>query len=332
MTALSDPAALTGTQRAAVLVVALGVEAASTLLPTLDDAEVERVSVEVARLSRIPGAVVEGVLVRFQTDAASPAAPQAEGGLDAARALLGGLDEPRARALTPRVEAATEGTGFDLAAAAPASALAAFLAGEHSQTAAVVLSRLPARAAADALAGLPADTRADVIRRLSMLAPPPASALVALDAALRQRFGPTAETGPSGTKRAANILMQSARETGRGVLDDLQARTPELATEIESLLFVFEDLAGLADRDLARVLSEADASVLARALVGVEAGLSDRLFGCISDRVAAGIREEIELAGELPTAEVEDAQRTVVGTVLALAESGAVALPSPVPA
>ena len=68
--------------------------------------------------------------------------------------------------------------------------MAGFLTTEHPQTAAVVLSRLSARTAADALAALPAETRADVIRRLSAVAPPPASALVALDAALRQRFGP----------------------------------------------------------------------------------------------------------------------------------------------
>ena len=323
MLLLSDPSTLTGTQRAAVLVVALGVEAASQLLPALDDDEVERVSVEVARMSRVPGGLVDDVLAQFQSAAAAPLAVDAEGGLEAARSLLrGGLDEARADALVPRVEAATEGTGFDLAASAPCAELGAFLAGEHPQTAAVVLSRLPARCAADALAELPAETRADVIRRLSTLSPPPASALVPLDAALRQRFGPKAATGPTGAKRAADILMQSGKAAGRGVLDDLQTRTPKLATEIESLLFVFEDLARLDDRDLARVLSEADAGCLARALNGVESALSERLFGCISDRVAGSIREEMEMAGDVAAPDVEDAQRTVVGLVLTLAEGG----------
>ena len=324
---LADPATLTGAQRAAVLVVALGVEAASQLLPALDDDEVERVSVEVARMSRVPGLLVDDVLAQFQASASAAPPPGAEGGLEAARSLLrGGLEASRADALVPRMEAATEGTGFDLASASPCAELAEFLAGEHPQTAAVVLSRLPARCAADALAELPADTRADVIRRLSTLAPPPASALVPLDAALRQRFGPKPAAGPTGVKRAADILMQSGRATGRGVLDDLQARTPELATEIESLLFVFEDLARLDDRDLARVLSEADASCLARALSGADGTLSERLFGCISDRVAGSIREEMEMAGDVSASDVEDAQRTVVGSVLTLAEGGHITL------
>ena len=328
MTLSPDPSALTGAQRAAVLVVALGVEAASQLLPALDDDEVERVSVEVARLGRVPGAVVTGVLGLFQTSAQDPQPAEAAGGLETARTLLGGLDAARAGAIRPRVEAATEGTGFDLAETASAEALAAFLAAEHPQTAAVVLSRLSARTAADALAELPAETRGDVIRRLSLLAPPPASALASLDAALRQRFGPGAATGPSGVKRAADILMQSGRDTGRGVLDDLQARTPELAGQIESLLFVFEDLAGLADRDLARVLSEADQGALARALSGADAALTDRVFGCVSERVGAALQEEIGLAGEPVAADVEEAQRAVVGVVLALVESGQVALPA----
>ncbi len=325
----TDADALSGVQRAAVLVIALGVEAASQLLPALDDDEVERVSVEVARLERVPGALVASVLARFQTSAQETPAIQAEGGLAAARTLLGGLDPARAGAITPRVEAATEGTGFDLAEAAEADALAAFLAAEHPQTAAVVLSRLTARTAADALAALPAETRGDVIRRLSLLSSPPASALVALDAALRQRFGPAARTGPGGVKRAADILMQSGRATGRGVLDDLQARTPELAGQIESLLFVFEDLVGLSDRDLARVLSEADQAVLARSLSGAEPEMSSRMFGCVSERVGAAIQEEISLAGDLAPADVEEAQRTVVGTALVLIESGAITVPDP---
>ena len=327
MTLAPDLAALSGVQRAAVLVVALGVEAASQLLPALDDDEVERVSVEVARLDRVPGALVAGVLSRFQADALQPPPPETAGGLETARTLLGGLDPDRAGAIRPRVEAATEGTGFDLAEAASAGALAAFLAAEHPQTAAVVLSRLSARTAADALAALPAETRADVIRRLSLLTPPPASALVALDAALRQRFGVGAPTGPGGVKRAADILMQSGRATGRGVLDDLQARTPELADQIESLLFVFEDLAKLDDRDLARVLSDADQGALARALSGADAALSERVFGCVSERVGAALQEEISLAGDVPTADVEEAQRAVVGTVLALVEAGQVTVP-----
>ena len=322
-----DVAALSGVQRAAVLVVALGVEAASQLLPVLDDDEVERVSIEVARMDRVPGALVAAVLAQFRTLAEHPPPAETAAGLETARTLLGGLGPARAGAITPRVEAATEGTGFDLAEAADAGALAAFLAAEHPQTAAVVLSRLSARTAADALAALPAETRGDVIRRLSLLAAPPPSALVALDAALRQRFGARAAAGPGGVKRAADILMQSGRATGRGVLDDLQARTPELAGQIESLLFVFEDLAGLDDRDLARVLSDADQGALARALSGADPALSERVFGCVSERVGAALQEEIGLAGEVAAADAEEAQRTVVGTVLALVEAGAITVP-----
>lgn len=330
MTALlpSSVHALSGVQRAAVLVIALGVETASRLLPALDDDEVERLSVEVARLQRVPAEIVAGVLGAFRDRAATAPSVEAEGGLEAARTFLReGLDDDRAGSILPRVEAATAGTGFDLVQSVPAAELAAFLAGEHPQTAAVILSRLPARTAADALGQLPAERRGDVIRRLSTLTPPPASALDALDTALRQRFGPAARaSGPDGVKRAADILMQAGRSTGRAVLDDLKAQTPDLADRIEGLLFVFEDLARIDARALGRVLAAVDQGALARALHGCPAALSDLIFANVSERVGAALREEIEMVGTLTEADVEEAQRTVVGVALELAEAGEISL------
>ena len=320
------PDTLTGAQRAAVLVVALGVEAAAALLPALDDDEVERVSVEVARLERVPGPTVEGVLRAYRAAAGVEATAEAAGGLDAARQFVReSLDEARAGAILPRVEAATEGTGFALLAAVPAEEVAAFLAEEHPQTAAVVLSQLAARPAADALGHLPPETRGDVVRRLSLLTPPPASALRDLDAALRRRFG-ARRAGPDGVKRAADILTQAGRETGRQVLDALQAGTPDLAGRIESLLFLFDDLVRLDGRDLGRILANVDQGALALALQGADERLKEKVFASVSERVGAALREEIEMGGGARVGDVEDAQRTVVAAALALAEAGDVSL------
>ncbi|WP_412069073.1 flagellar motor switch protein FliG [Rubrivirga sp. IMCC43871] len=322
--------ALTGTQRAAVLVVALGVETASQLLPALDDDEVERLTVEVARLDRVPATLVADVLAAFAAASGQETPVEAAGGLDAARALLGGLDGDRAGLIRPRVEAATEGAGFDLVQSVPSTELAEFLAEEHPQAAAVILSRLPARPAADALGHLPEALRGDVIRRLSTLATPPPAALASLDAALRARFGGTRESGPKGPKRAADILMQSGRATGRAVLDDLQRTDPQLADEIEGMLFVFEDLGRIDPLALGRVLSASDQGALARALSAADADLSDRVFANVSERVGAALREEIEMAGTVAPADVEEAQRAVVAVALELAEAGSISL-EPVP-
>ena len=319
---------LSGVQRAAVLVVALGVETAGRLLPELDDDEAERLSVEVARLDRVPAEAVADVLAAYRSASVAPVVPETVGGLDTARTLIQtGLDEDRARTVLPRVEAKMEGTGFSLAQAAPPAELAAFLTLEHPQTSAVVLSQLPARPAADVLAELPEGVRSDVIRRLTALTPPPSSRLAALDAALRRRFGPSdAPTGPSGVKRAADILMQSGRSTGDAVLDRLRTDAPELADEIRGLLFVFDDLARLDDRVLGQIVSATDQGMLAAALSGADEALRDRVFGCVSERVGAALREEMELAGTPDPRALEDAQRTVVGVALELAEAGQVSL------
>lgn len=323
---MSTSPPLSGPQRAAVLLVSLGVETASRLLTELSDDEVERVTVEVARLQSVPGAAVEAVLNEYHAAASTPTAPSAQGGLETARSFLQGLDDDRSKAILPRVEAATEGTGFDLLATVEASRLADFLVGEHPQTSAVVLSRVKARTAADVLALLPDIVRADVVRRLTVLTEPHAAVLRDLDAALRAAFGAPPSEAPSGAKRAADILTQASRETGRSILEALHAQNPGLADEIEDLLFVFDDMANLSDRDLARVLASVDQGVLAKALRGADDAFQERAFANVSERVSASLREEIELSGPLKVADVEDAQRTVVEATLALAEKGDITL------
>ena len=192
-----------------------------------------------------------------------------------------------------------------------------------------MLSRLAARKAADTLGKIPVELRSDVIRRLSLLTDPPASALTALDAALRARFGARAtagSNGPDGVKRAANILTQAGTSAARPVLDALLAEAPELAGRIKDLLFDFKDLLHLEARSLARILTDVDQGALARALQGCDTALSDRVFESVSERVGGAIREEMEMAGELATDDVEDAQRTVIAIVLGLAESGKISL------
>ena len=333
------PDALSGVQRAAILVIALGVEAASKLLPELEDDEIERVSVEVARLERVPANLVASVLNTFRGASKSVSEPEVQGGLEAARSMLReGLSEERHGTILPRVESQTEGTGFDLLESVNAGELADFLAHEHPQTAAVVLSRLAARKAADTLGKLPTDLRSDVIRRLSLLADPPASALSALDAALRARFGAHIKTadGTDGVKHAASILTQAGSTTSKPVLEALQAQSPDLATRIEDLLFDFKDLLTLEARSLSRILTDVDQAAIARALQGCDPALSDRVFQNVSERVGGAIREEMEMAGNLPTEDVEDAQRTVIAVVLGLAEAGQISLipqatPDPAP-
>lgn len=324
----SSAAALTGAQRAAVLVIALGVETAGKLLPSLTDDEAERVSIEVARMQSIPGNLVEDVLRLYVEKSSEKVATSRRGGLETARELLRlGLDDARRETVLPRMEAATEGTGFDIVQAVEPARLAAFLNEEHAQTSAVVLAHLSARKAADTLAALAPEVRSDVLRRLSTLGATPNSVLRELDAVLRRQFGPTrGAESMGGVKRAADILTQSGRETGRAVLAGLQGINPDLATQIEDLLFVFEDLMKLPDRSLGRVLNGVDQSVLALALRGCDEALEGRIFASVSERVAAGIREEMELSGSARVADVEDAQRTIVEATLALADSGDIEL------
>ena len=333
---MSAPAPLTGAQRAAVLLVALGVEPAAKVLAQLSDAAVEKISVEVARLRGVPAGVVEAVLERYTDETTGgDAAGTVGGGKSLVEAMLAGaLDAERAERVLARVEAETERTAFELLATADTDRVAAYLAGEHPQTAAVVLRQLPAGKAADVLKTLGGPVRGEITYRLATMAAPAAEVLAEVEGALRAHLPALLDTTEtvSGAQHVASILTTAGRRTSDELLGALAERSPDLAGRVKGYLFVFDDFARVSDRDLQRILAEVDQRDLALSLKGADEALGAKLLGNVSERVRGAIQEEMQFMGPVKVSEVEDAQQRVVERAQDLEAAGAVSLAAPVSA
>jgi flagellar motor switch protein FliG len=320
---------VTGAQKAAILLIAMGTEAASKVLKCLRDDEVERITIEIARMRNVSSELVEGVLVEYR-DLGMAHDYLAQGGVTFARdALQAALGPRRAEEIMMKVEAAMEVSAFHLLQTVETSQLTNFLQNEHPQTAALILSHLNPRKSSEIISSLPADSQHEIIYRLATMGKTSPELLRDIEEVIRLQLGSVIGTELSvtgGIEAVASILNNTSRQAERSIMEAIRNRDPELANQIKSLMFVFDDLVHISDRDMQRILIEVDQKDLAIALRAASPELKDKLLRNISERAAESIKEELELMGPVRVSDVDEAQRRIIETAQALEEQEEIVL------
>ena len=306
---------LSGAQRSAALLILLGVDAASKVLALLGDEEVERVSVEIARFRSIPSSLVDDLLLDYR-DTALARDYVAQGGISYAREVLeSSLGPERAEDVMMRVEAAMEVSAFHLLQAVEIGQLTSFIEHEHPQTSALILAHLNPRKAAEILARLPEDQQSEVTYRLATMGKTSPELLRDIEAVIRQQIGSVfgAEVSATGgVNQVAEILNSTPRSAERSIMEALRKRDNKLATDIKGLMFVFDDLVHVDDRDIQRLLMEVEQQDVVLALKGAPEALKQKILANVSERVAESIQEELDLLGPTRVREVEEAQQRIL--------------------
>ena len=309
------PDTLTGLQKSAVLLVALGTEAASKVFKLLRDDEVEQLSIEIARLRNVSSDVVEAVLVEYRHMETARDYVAQGGVLFAREALESALGTRRAEEIMMKVEAAMEVSAFHLLQTVETSQLTNFLQNEHPQTAALILAHLNPRKAADIIAGLPANLQNAIIYRLATMGKTSPEMLRDIEAVIRDQIGQLFGTDLSvtgGPEAVAEILNGTSRAAERSIMDFVRKENPQLATAIKAMMFVFDDLVNVSDRDLQRILKEVEQQDLVLALKAASGELSEKILKNVSERAAQMIEEEIELMGPVRISDVDEAHRRII--------------------
>jgi flagellar motor switch protein FliG len=129
-------------------------------------------------------------------------------------------------------------------------------------------------------------------------------------------------TSESRYKTVAQMLNISEPSVSKAIIDRLNRESPEIANEILALMFVFEDLTKISDKDMQKVLAEIDKADLALALKAAPPELSEKLLANLSVRARDNIKEEIEMLGPRPLSDVEEAQKRILQQVRSMEEKG----------
>lgn len=320
--------ALANRQKAAAVLVALGPERATSLLRTLDEADVSSLAAEVAALGTLPAHEASSLL----QDVAQEIVGRrmiATGGPAYAKDLLARvLGEERASQLSSRISHSGRRPFTWLAAADPTVAARA-LAPEPPPTLALALAHLEPDAAAAILVELPADLQGDVATRVAALERVHPEVLAEVDADLEQRLRPLLEertTRIEGLQILVGILNRGSRETEKQVLESIEMTDPELASRIRDALFIFDDIARLDDRAIQQLLKSVDGKDLAVAMKGAGEAVTACILRNLSERARENLLEEIEFLKGVRQSEIEEARTRCVRAVRVLEEAGTITI------
>jgi flagellar motor switch protein FliG len=322
--------ALTGPQKAAVLLVQLGKERSALVLKQLREAEVEEVLNEIARLRNVDSGVVDAVMEEFQGLAAARRF-YGQGGLDFAREVLeASLGPEKAAELLDRMKATFVELPFEFLRRADARQVLSFLQDEHPQTVALVLAHMRSDQAAIVLSGMPDELQADVAHRVAVMENTSPDVIRQVEAILQRKLSSVLQSADSaaagGLQPLVDIINHSDRATERLILEGLERRDPALAEEVRSQMFMFEDITTLDDRSVQLVLRQVDSKELATALKGVAGNVRDKIMANVSERAAQNLADEIDMLGAVRLSAVEEAQAKVIATIRSLEESGQIVI------
>ncbi|GIG22618.1 flagellar motor switch protein FliG [Cellulomonas chitinilytica] len=318
-------ASLTGSQKAAMLLLQLGRERAARVMSQLDVHEIEALTAEIMRLDRVDQSMADDVLEEFYE--VSVIGPGVNGGLSLAEHLLvASLGAEQASNMLERLQTTLAGQPFEFLQQADARQVVSLLSSEHPQAIALVLAHLRPEHASQILAGLDPELQADVAHRIALMdrANPDVVGVIAdqLQRKASTVLAPRELAAVGGVQPLVEIINRADPTTEKVILEGLASRDEELAEEVRSRMFVFGDIVLLEDRAMQLVLRQVETAQLSVALKGVGEGVRDTVMRNLSERARENLLEEIDLLGPVRLSLVEDARASIVQVIRRLEESG----------
>ena len=315
---------ITGVQKAAILLIALGPEKSANVFKHLKEDEIEQLTLEIANTRSISSATKDAVLDEFY-EVCLAQQYIAEGGITYAKDLLEkALGEERARDVIGKLTASLQVRPFEFVRKTDASQLLNFIQDEHPQTIALILSYLSSGQAASIISALTPDKQTDVAKRIAQMDRTSPDVIKEVEKVLEQKLSSLVNqdyTIVGGVDSIVDILNTVDRGTEKHIMESLEIEDPELADEIRKKMFVFEDILSLDDRSVQRVLREVDNNELAVALKGSNEDVQNLIFSNLSKRLATMIKEVMDFMGPVRMKDVEEAQQKIVNIIRKLEDS-----------
>jgi flagellar motor switch protein FliG len=322
------PAHLSGARKAAVLLAELGSERAANLLQLLGEEEIERLSREMTRLSAADAQATTSIFTEL-TAGARGGGVGAIGGLEFAQEVIErALGPERAADILSRLSSG-QSRPFEFLRRIPPERIATLLRGESGQTVALILASVHTNLAAGVLSHLPEAEQPEVALRIARMGDAGTSVIRKVEEVIRRKLGEEDKeeyAAAGGAKALASILNHADRSLERNVLENLNTTDKELAEEVRSMLFVFEDIVKLEERAVQQVLREVDQKDLVLAMRGAPENVAEVILTNMSERGAEMLKEEMEIQPPQRKRDIDAAQSRVVAVVRKLEEAGTIVI------
>ena len=316
---------MSGTKRAAVLMLLLGEQQAAEIIRFLNPKEVQALGGAMVSVADLSQEAVNSVLDEFVTTIKK----QTSLGLGTTdyveKVLKRALGDDKAASVLGRIMPGQSSKGLDILSWMDARSIAEMIRGEHPQVSAIILSVLENSVAADVLAYLPPESRAEIIQRVASLEVVQPSAMEELEAIMKKQFSNNSSAQSSsfgGVKAAAKIMNFTKTALEASVMTSLGELDPDLMQKIQDNMFTFDNLVSVDNRGIQVLMRNVEPDLLMIAMKGAGDPVKDKFFGNMSERARGMFRDDMEAKGPLRIADVEEAQKTIMRIARKLSDAG----------
>lgn len=326
---MPEVAEITPIQRAAMVLSSIGAVNASEVYKHFSEDEIERITVEVAKMDYWPVEIVSNVLNDFY-ELCLTQKVISEGGVEYAREILEKAFGPdQAQALFERITKQLKTKAFSFIRKADYKNLLAMVQNEHPQAIALILSYCRSDQASAILSELPKNVRIEVVERIAKMDSASPEFTKSVEETLERKFAMLVTTESmevGGINYIADVMNKVDRATEKFIFDELALRDPKLADDIRQKMFVFEDIAGLDGMSIQAFINEVDAKDLAIAIKGSTAEVAEVIYANMSTRKRESTQTDVEYLHNIRMRDVEDAQQRIVAVIRRLEEEGVVTI------
>lgn len=316
-------------EQAAILLLTLGETDAAEVLKHMGPKEVQRVGAAMSKLANIEQEQVQLVMGNFMEQVRNLTGLGVGADNYIRNMLVSALGEDKAHGLIDRILLGGNTTGLDTLKWMEPRSVADIIRNEHPQIQAIVIAYLDSDQAAEIMGYFSDSVRLDIMMRVSALDTVQPSALQELNDILEKQFagnGNAQTTTMGGYKCAAEIVNNLDSSVAGELLEAIKEMDEETGTQIQDLMFVFDNLRDVDDRGIQALLREVSSEILIVALKGAETELQEKIFSNMSSRAAELLRDDLEAKGPVKLSEVEGAQKEILIIARRMADAGEINL------
>ena len=325
-----DYRSLTGPEKAAIFMLAVGNQHSAPLFEKMDDEEIRNLSQAMSSLGTVSAGIIERLFVEFADQLSSA------GGLvglvgsvgSTERLLMSALPEDRLAQIMEEISGPAGRTMWDKLNNVNEAVLANYLKNEYPQTVAVVMTKLRSDHASRVLSVLPENFSMEVIMRMLRMEAVQKDILDHVERTLRSEFMTNlARTARSDSHELmADIFNNLDRTTENRFMTLLEEGNREAAERIKALMFTFDDLARVDGAGIQTLLRQVEKDSLGLALKGASEDVKELFFANMSERAGKMMKEDMEAMGAVRLKEVDEAQAAIVAIAKALSDSGEIVI------
>ncbi len=322
-----DYRTLSGPQKAAAFMLAVGREHSTKIFERMDDEEIRELSHAMSTLGSLNAGVVERLFVEF-ADQLSTAGGLVGSYDSTERLLMSSLPEDRVKQIMEEMRGPAGRNMWDKLGNVNEAVLANYLKNEYPQTVAVVLSKIKTDHAARVLALLPENFSMEVIMRMLRMEAVQKEILNHVERTLRTEFMTNlARTAHRDSHELmADIFNNLDRNTETRFMTALEERNRESAERIKQLMFTFDDLARVDSSGIQLLLRQVEKDQLAVALKGSSQEVKELFFANMSERAGKMMKEDMDAMGAVRLKDVDEAQSGIVQVAKALSDAGEIVI------